>query len=82
MIAGPERLYELGIPFWGVVVTAFGLGAALTLLVRRLNRTVVEQRNVTINKILVHASWNWRLLSGEWESADEADVRWLIPKKQ
>jgi hypothetical protein len=82
MISGPERLYGLGIPFWGAVVTAFGLGAGVTLLVRKLNRTVVERRNVAINKILVHASWNWRLLSGEWESADEADVRWLIPKKQ
>ncbi len=78
LIMGPARLYELGIPFWGVVVTAFGLGVGVAELVRKLNRTVVERRSVSINKILVHASWHWRLLSGEWESADEADVSWLV----
>jgi hypothetical protein len=81
MILGPQRVYEFGIPFWGAVVTEFGLGAAVTLLVRKLDRTVVERRNIAINKILVHASWNWRLLSGEWESADEADPSWLVPRK-
>jgi hypothetical protein len=82
IVVGPSRIYEQGIPFWGVVASALGLGFGVAWLIRKLNRAVVDRLEMQVNKLLVHASWNWRLLSGEWESADEVDSRWLLTTKR
>lgn len=79
---GAERLRELGAPFWGVVVSAAGLGAGLAWLIARLNKSHVDRREVTVHKLLVRHGHNWRLVSGEWESSDEADLEWLLQVKR
>lgn len=78
LVAGPERLSALEIPFWGAIVAAAGLGVAVALVLRKLNKTIIQRQEVVVYKILVRSAQNWRLLSGEWESADEADASWLL----
>ncbi|MBK8206586.1 MAG: hypothetical protein IPK87_07270 [Planctomycetes bacterium] len=77
-VVGAERLRDLGAPFWGVVVSAAGLGAGLAWLIARLNKAHIDRREVTVHKLLVRHGHNWRLVSGEWESIDEADLEWLL----
>lgn len=81
-VAGPARLAEFHVPFWGAVVGAAALGAGSAWLARKLNRTVLDRREVEIHKLLVRTGHNWRLLSGEWESSDEADLEWLLHVKR
>lgn len=78
LIVGPARLAEFAVPFWGAVIAAGAIGLLLSWALRRLNRTVIQQQETTVHKILVRNAQNWRLLSGEWESADEADASWLL----
>jgi hypothetical protein len=78
LIAGPDRIAGMGLPFWGLLAASCALGAGARWLMRRLSRAVIQRREVTVHKILVHNANNWRLLSGEWESADEADASWLL----
>ncbi|MBX3461101.1 MAG: hypothetical protein KF696_14235 [Planctomycetes bacterium] len=81
-IAGPQRLAALGVPFWGAVASAVALGAGLAWLLRKLNRTVLDRREIEVHKLLVRAGHNWRVISGEWETSDEADLEWLLHVKR
>jgi hypothetical protein len=46
---------------------------------RRVLRAVVERKDASVRKLVVRQSYNWRLLSGEWECQDEANLAWLDP---
>lgn len=76
--AGPDWLAGFNVPFWGAVTGAAAIGAAATWLARKLNRTVLDRREVEVHKLLVRTGHNWRLVSGEWESADEGDLEWML----
>lgn len=80
-IVGAERLRDWDTPFWGVVVSAVGLGTGLAWLIAKMNKAHVDRREVTVHKLLVRHGHNWRLVSGEWESSDEADLEWLLKFK-
>jgi hypothetical protein len=75
---GPEWLDQRGIPFWGAIAGALLVGVTAAIVLRKLLRADMDAREVTLRKILVYAGWDWRLVNGEWESADEEDVQWLL----
>jgi hypothetical protein len=79
-VLGPERLQEIGLSFWTAVVAACALGFALGWAMLKLSKAVVERREVELHKLLVRSAHNWRLVSPEWESEDEADLTWLDAK--
>jgi len=62
------------------VAAASALGLAVGWLLRMVLHAGAESRDVAVHKLLVRQSYDWRLLSGEWESQDEADIAWLDPK--
>ncbi|MCA8912368.1 MAG: hypothetical protein KDB82_11735 [Planctomycetes bacterium] len=70
-----------GISFWTAVAAASALGIALGWLLRITLRAVIERRELAVRKLLVRCSHNWRLVSGEWETQDEADLAWLDPRE-
>ncbi|MCA8916792.1 MAG: hypothetical protein KDB90_15470 [Planctomycetes bacterium] len=80
-IAGVALVERYGISFWTAVAAASALGIAIGWLLRKALRAVAERREVAVRKILVRSMRNWRLLSGEWETQDEADTSWLDPRE-
>ena len=79
--AGVALVERFGISFWTAVAAAGALGIAIGWLLRKVLRAVAERREVAVRKILVRSMRNWRLLSGEWETQDEADIAWLDPRE-
>ncbi|MCB9894859.1 MAG: hypothetical protein H6839_10440 [Planctomycetes bacterium] len=78
---GAERVEQFGISFWTAVAAASALGIAVGWLLRKILRAVAERREVAVRKFLVRSGYNWRLVSGEWETQDEADISWLDPRE-
>lgn len=78
-IIGVERVEQIGISFWTAAVAASALGYSVGWALMKLSHAVVESRVVTLNKLLVRSAYNWRLVSPEWESEDEANLAWLDP---
>lgn len=74
---GAEFMAQYGVSFWTGVGAGVTLGVGVALLLRRFSNAVVERRDVRLSKLLVRTSYNWRLVSGEWESEDEHDLTWL-----
>lgn len=79
-IVGVERVEQTGLSFWTAAVAASALGYSIGWALMKISRAVVERREVTLRKLLVRSAYNWRLVSPEWESEDEADLVWLDPK--
>jgi len=78
--AGMARIERFGVSFWTAVAAAGALGLAIGWLLRKALHAGAESRDVAVHKLLVRQAHDWRLLSGEWESQDEADIAWLDPK--
>lgn len=78
--AGAQLVERSGVSFWTAVAAASALGIAVGWLLRVALRAVAERRDVAVHKLLVRQAQDWRLLSGEWESQDEADIAWLDPR--
>lgn len=74
---GIERIEQTGLSFWTAAVAASALGYSVGWALMKLSKAVVERREVTLRKLLVRSAYNWRLVSPEWESQDEADLNWL-----
>ena len=80
-VVGIERVEQTGMTFWSAAVAASALGLAVGWVLLKISHAVVERRDATLTKLLVRSAHNWRLVSPEWESQDEADLAWLDPKQ-
>lgn len=78
--AGMARIERFGVSFWTAVAAACALGLSVGWLLRKVLHAGAESRDVAVHKLMVRQAHDWRLLSGEWESQDEADTAWLDPK--
>lgn len=81
VVLGAEWLGAHGVSYWTTVAAGLALTGGLATLLRKLLRAEVERREVAVRKLLVRSMYNWRLVSGEWETQDEADTSWLDPRE-
>lgn len=77
---GSDRIVTVGAPFWPVALAAIALALCVWWLVRWLGGAVAETRDVVLTKVIVRASYNWRMLCPEWEADAETDLAWLSMK--
>jgi hypothetical protein len=78
-VAGVERVEASRLSFWTAVGAAGALGLAIAWLLRKALGAVAERREPAVRKLVVRQTYNWRLVSGEWESQDETNLAWLDP---